>query len=61
MQMMHYDALDRCASTQSVKYQTLTKVRFSKMLSKNRIGKITEIDTSALSAIAEQGQNRQNF
>jgi len=42
-----YDGAVRCASTQSVKYQTLTKVRLSKMLSNNRIDKISEIDPSA--------------
>jgi len=38
----YYDEPVRCATTQSVNYQTLTQVRLIKTLSKNRIGKIFE-------------------
>ena len=41
-----YDGAVRWASTQSVKYQTLTKVRWGKTLKKIWIGEITEIDPS---------------
>ena len=43
----YYDGAIRCASTQSFKYQTLSKVRLSKTMRKNRIGKSTEIGLSA--------------
>jgi len=57
----HYDGAVRWASTQSFKYQTLTNVRLSKTLSKNKIGKISEIDHCAFWHVAEQDQNRQNY
>jgi len=39
----------------------LSKVRLSKALSNNRIGKISEIDPSSFWQGAEQEQNRQNY
>jgi len=56
-----YDGAVCWASTQSVKYQTLTKVRFGKLQSNYRIGKISEIDPSAFLHDAEQEQKWQNF
>jgi len=50
----HYDGAARWASTQSVKYKTLTKVRLSKALSNNRIGKISVIDPISFWQNAEQ-------
>jgi len=45
---MDYDAAVRCASTQSVIYQSLIKLRKVQTLYKNRMGKISETDPSAL-------------
>jgi len=60
MQMITMMGVVRWASTQSDKYQFLTKVRLRKALSKNRIGKISEINPSTLMQEAVQDQNRQN-
>ena len=58
--MIRY-ALDRWASTQSLKYQTLIKVHWDQTLIKKRIGKISENDSSSFWKDAEQEQNRQEF